>query len=101
MVKKNTASRFWEKYRRRATSEAPKYIQLRDCILAAIRDGFWKQADRLPTELDLAGVTGFSLGTVQNAYRDLVQDGTVERRKGRAGSFVSREVKPVDTDWHL
>jgi GntR family transcriptional regulator len=101
MVKKNPASKFWEKYRRRVTTDAPKYVQLRDCILAAIREGFWKQGDRLPTELDLADTTDFSLGTVQSAYRELVQDGTVERRKGRAGSFVSRDVKPVDTVWHF
>jgi DNA-binding GntR family transcriptional regulator len=102
MVKKNTsAAKFWEKYKRYCTASLPKYVQLRDCILAAIREGLWKQGDRLPTEMELARVTDFSLGTVQNAYRNLVQDGTVERRKGRAGSFVSREVKSVDTVWHF
>jgi DNA-binding GntR family transcriptional regulator len=100
-TKKTSGTRFWEKYKRRGTADLPKYVQLRDCILAAIREGFWKQGDRLPTEMDLAEVTEFSLGTVQNAYRNLVQDGTVERRKGRAGSFVSRDVKPVDTVWHF
>jgi DNA-binding GntR family transcriptional regulator len=98
---KTDGEKFWQKFSRNATPGLPKYVQLRDCILAAIRQGYWKRGDRLPTEMDLARITKLSLGTVQNAYRDLVKEGNVERRKGRAGSFVSREVRSVDTVWHF
>jgi len=100
-VKAPSAREFWGRYAQKRRKALPKYAQLRDCILASIRDGFWRRGDRLPAEQELAFVTKFSLGTVQKAYRDLVQEGTVERRQGRAGSFVSREPKSVDTVWHF
>jgi GntR family transcriptional regulator len=96
-----SARKFWDRYSSRRPAGLPKYVQLRDCILAGIRDGFWARGDRLPPEQDLAKVTKLSLGTVQKAYRELVQDGTVERRQGRGGSFVSRTSKTVDTVWHF
>ncbi|MEP9355476.1 GntR family transcriptional regulator [Xanthobacter sp. KR7-65] len=74
---------------------------MRDAVLAGIREGFWSLGDRLPPEKDLALATGLSLGTVQKAYRELVQDGAVDRRQGRAGSFVNREPRQVDTVWHF
>jgi GntR family transcriptional regulator len=99
--KPKSARMFWEQFGPQRASGMPKYAQLRDCILAGIRSGFWAHGDRLPPEKALARVTRFSLGTVQKAYRDLVQDGTVQRRQGRGGSFVSREPKSVDTVWHF
>ncbi|RTL65642.1 MAG: GntR family transcriptional regulator [Hyphomicrobiales bacterium] len=101
VTKSASARQFWDRYAQKRRKALPKYAQLRDCILAGIRDGFWKRGDRLPAEQELAQVTGLSLGTVQKAYRDLVHEGTVERRQGRAGSFVSREPKSVDTVWHF
>jgi len=102
VTKESTSARkFWDRYGPRRSQASPKYAQLRECILAAIRGDFWKSGDRLPAEKELADVTRFSLGTVQKAYRDLAQDGTIERRQGRAGSFVGREPKSVDTVWHF
>lgn len=74
-------------YLRRAGSEGPKHAQLRGALLAAIDDGLFRD-ERLPTEQELALLTPFSLGTVQRAIRALVEEGRIERVKGR-GSFVS------------
>src|SRR5262249_4109972 len=61
--------------------------QLRGALLMAIDDGLFRD-ERLPTEQQLAKITPFSLGTVQRAIRTLVEEGRIERVKGR-GSFVS------------
>ena len=78
----------------------PKYARLSEAIEQAIERGEWTPGEKLPTESALAEVTPFSLGTVQRAYRQLVDSGTVERRQG-AGSFVATR-SPIKTDdWHL
>ena len=78
----------------------PKYARLSEAIEQAIERGEWKPGEKLPTESALAEVTPFSLGTVQRAYRQLVDFGTVEGRQG-AGSFVATR-SPIKTDdWHL
>lgn len=92
---------FWTRFGRKEVGGVPKYIFLRDRILTAIREGFWQKGDRLPPEKELALATGLSLGTVQKAYGELAQDGTIERRQGRAGSVVSRQPRSVDTVWHF
>lgn len=74
-------------YLRRIGPEGPKHAQLRGALLAAIDDGMFRD-ERLPTEQELARITPFSLGTVQRAIRSLVEEGRIERVKGR-GSFVS------------
>lgn len=74
-------------YLRRIGPEGPKHAQLRGALLAAIDDGMFRD-ERLPTEQELAKITPFSLGTVQRAIRSLVEEGRIERVKGR-GSFVS------------
>ena len=50
----------------------PKYARLSDAIEQAIERGEWKPGEKLPKESALAEVTPFSLGTVQRAYRQLV-----------------------------
>jgi len=66
----------------------PKYAQLRSALAAAIDDGLWAAGMPLPTELELVGMTPYSLGTVQRAVRALVDEGYVTRVKGR-GTFVT------------
>ncbi len=66
----------------------PKYAQLRQALAAAIEAGCWGAGRTLPTELELVRLTPFSLGTVQRAVRALVDEGYVERVKGR-GTFVT------------
>ena len=54
-------------------SGLPKYMQLRDSILEAIRSGHWAGGEQLPTEVEFTRNTPYSLGTVQRSLRALVE----------------------------
>jgi GntR family transcriptional regulator len=56
---------------------------------AALQDGYWGDEGRLPTEYEIAHVTGFSLGTIQRALRELVDAGRLVRTAGR-GTFATK-----------
>ncbi len=76
-----------------------KYVQLRQALLGAIEDGMWKPGEKLPTETQLASASPFSLGTVQSAYRSLVEHGVVVRIQG-SGTFVTEGRHRMDAPWH-
>jgi GntR family transcriptional regulator len=80
-------------------ANGPKYLVLRDAILAAISSGEWQAGTRLPTEVELAKLLPFSLGTVQKAYGELVKSGAVVRSRGR-GSFVAPPDRRLYEPWH-
>jgi GntR family transcriptional regulator len=80
-------------------ANGPKYRVLRDAILAAISSGELKPGTRLPTEVELAKVLPYSLGTVQKAYGELVKRGAVVRSRGR-GSFVAPPDRRLNEPWH-
>lgn len=77
----------------------PKYAQVRQMLMAAIEAGHWKQGEQLPNENVLTRMTPFSLGTVQRALRELVQDGVLQRRQG-AGSFVCETARLLPYPLH-
>lgn len=87
---------FYEKYKGRTGSGAPKYMQLTEAILSAIKDGYWKPGSKLPAEMEIARTAGFSLGTVQKALRMVADQGIIERRQGH-GTFVSQG---MPSPWH-
>lgn len=89
----------FEKYRPPEIEGLPKYARLREALRSAIDDGQWPPGARLPTEVDLARTTPFSLGTVQKALRDLVAEGIVVRRQGH-GTFVAEKRRQMDAPWH-
>lgn len=72
----------------------PKYLQLRNALGGAIREGRWKSGAKLPPEDQLAQSTRLSLGTVQRALGTLVHDGLVVRRQGM-GTFVVDNERPL------
>src|SRR5574340_808333 len=76
-----------------------KYAQLAQTLVAAIDDGVWQAGEKLPTEADLASATPFSLGTVQSAYRSLVEQGVVVRIHG-SGTYVAENRHRMDVPWH-
>jgi len=78
----------------------PKYAHLRDALVSAIHAGHWKAGDKLPAEMELARHMPYSLGTVQRAYRALVDEGLVRRSQG-SGTFVADERRPIDAPFHL
>src|SRR4051794_41871554 len=57
--------------------------QLRDQIIA----GTWAIGSRIPTEAELAQLTGTSRNTVRDAVQSLVHAGLLERRQG-TGTYV-------------
>ena len=81
------------------SSDAPKYLVLRDAIIGAISSGDWTPGMRLPTEAELAQSLPYSLGTVQKAYGELVKNGLVVRSRGR-GSFVASTQRQMADPWH-
>lgn len=95
-------SDFFARYARAAQAGLPKYVRLREALLAAIADGLWAPGGRLPDEQTLARTTPFSLGTVQKALRELVGAGIVTRHQGR-GTFVAHQPArdSMDTPLHL
>lgn len=89
MGKQTTADDFYSKYHGDFAAVGTKYVRLRGMLDASLVDGFWGEEGRLPTEHELAPVTGMSLGTIQRALRELVSEGRVVRMPGR-GSFAVR-----------
>ena len=67
---------------------AAPYEQLRDSLLAEMRDGTRPAGSRLPTVRQLAADLGLAPGTVARAYKELEASGAIETR-GRAGTFVA------------
>jgi GntR family transcriptional regulator of arabinose operon len=68
-------------------AEAPKHRQVYRSLEREIRDGHWKEGDRLPSEADLVRQFGTSRITVGRAVRDLQRAGLVERRAG-SGTYI-------------
>ena len=71
-----------------SVSSAPLFDQLRNAVIAAVRDGRLAAGTRLPTVRELAGELGLAVNTVARAYRELESTGIVETR-GRQGTFVA------------
>ncbi|MFA5526497.1 MAG: GntR family transcriptional regulator [Acholeplasmataceae bacterium] len=64
------------------------YLQIKDCITEAIKQGILSDNDRLPTESELCEVFGISDIVVKNAYKLLVKQGLIIRVQG-SGTYVS------------
>src|SRR3982751_5370001 len=66
----------------------PIYRQLRDRVVAMILDGVLKEGDPLPSVRNVAADYRLNPLTVLKGYQQLVDEGLVEKRRGR-GMFVS------------
>ncbi len=77
----------------------PKYLQLKDALLARIEAGQWQPGEQLPAEDVLARLSGLSLGTVQRSLRMLVDEGLLVRKHG-SGTFVARQRRPLGGPFH-
>ncbi len=67
----------------------PYYYQIKEDILQRINTGDLAPDTKLPSEIDLAAQYGVSRPTVRQALSELMQEGYLQRQKGR-GTFVSR-----------
>jgi GntR family transcriptional regulator len=76
-------------------TSTPLYLQLKEAILADIRQGLLRPGDRIGSETELERVHRVSRITVRQAINGLVQDGELYRVPGK-GTYVSaRKVAPV------
>jgi GntR family transcriptional regulator len=66
----------------------PAYLQLVRQVREALRLGWLRPGDRLPTIRDVVASSGVNPNTVLKAYRELEHAGLVEARQG-AGTFVT------------
>jgi GntR family transcriptional regulator len=69
------------------TRGIPLYVQLRELIREAIRQGRWGPDDPLPTEAELQQQYSVSRSTIRQALADLVHEGLLVRYAGR-GTFA-------------
>ena len=68
-------------------SAFPLYEQLRKALLEAITSGKLPAGTKLPTEEELCAQFGISRPVARQAYNMLIEEGFVERMRGR-GTFV-------------
>ncbi len=69
-------------------SGVPLYRQLADYLRDRIEQGVWKGGDELPSEHDICKANALSRTTVRLAFRELINDGIIIRKRGK-GSFVA------------
>ena len=74
-----------------AMGSGPLYVRLRRLLEDAISGGVLGEGAALPTERDIAELTGLSRVTVRRAVDDLVKQGRLIRRHG-SGTFVAPSV---------
>jgi LacI family transcriptional regulator len=72
----------------------PKYLQVRQILVEAIRSGRLVPGARLPSTKELSSLIGVSLITAQKALEGLVEAGCLRREVGR-GTYVREDVDLV------
>jgi GntR family transcriptional regulator of arabinose operon len=73
------------------SSGLPKYRQVYEDLLSAIKSGIFQPGDRLPSEAELGERYGTSRITVAKAVNELHQQGLVTRRAGSGTRVTSPE----------
>lgn len=73
----------------------PLYLQLHRRIAEAIASGRLQPGDSLPSERDLATMTGLSRVTVRKGVEALVASGQLVQRRG-SGTFVAPKVERLE-----
>src|SRR5512136_3397375 len=73
-------------------SAVPYYYQVKEAVKALIACGELKPGDMLPSELSLSEQLGISRLVVHRAYRELVTEGLLIRKRAK-GTFVSPPLK--------
>ena len=67
-----------------------------DALRAWLATGARRPGDRLPPELELAGMLGVSRGTLRTALDRLEEAGEITRRQG-SGTYVGQAVRPFSS----
>lgn len=71
------------------STPVPLYFQLKQLILAEIKNGTYQEGSLIPTEKDISTLFEISRTTVRQAITELVQEGWLYRVKSK-GTFVSQ-----------
>lgn len=74
----------------------PKYQRMVDHVERMIREGHWKEGDKLPSNRELTIFYGVTMGTVSRAMSEAVRRGVVETRVG-SGTYVLGQTSPAVT----
>lgn len=77
------------------SGSGPLYLQLHRLIAEAIASGRLKPGDSLPSERELAAMTGLSRVTVRKGVAELVTSGQLVQRRG-SGTFVAPKVEKLE-----
>ena len=80
-----------------ARNSATLQTQLRQMLVAAIREGQLPRGSALPSCRKLADTLAVARNTVALAYQDLVEEGFLVARQ-RSGYFVCQEIDPARLD---
>src|SRR3954453_5381422 len=76
------------------SSGVPTYLQLVQQVEHALRLGYLKPGDRLPTIREVVARLAVNPNTVSKAYRDLEMKGLTAGRPGR-GTFIQATLSQV------
>ena len=76
-------------------SDGPRYVRLRQHIGKGLKNGDLAPDMRLPSEREIAQMTGLSRVTVRKAMEGFVNDGLIVQQQG-SGSYVARPVHRVE-----
>ena len=69
-------------------SPIPLYFQLKNVLLQKIEQAEWQAGDLIPSEQELQDIFGLSRTTVRQTLSELVNEGWLDRHRGR-GTFVT------------
>lgn len=72
-------------------SPIPQYFQLQTWLIEQIEQGVFKPDDKIPTEEELAQMTGLARATIRQAVQNLVNMGYLLRKR-RLGTFVLERI---------
>ncbi len=68
-------------------SPVPFYYQFKQGLLSAIKDGYFSQSEKLPTEAEFTELFEISRPTVRQALQELINEGYIVRKKAK-GTFL-------------
>lgn len=75
--------------------KVPIYRQIHEILQQELRDGFYEQTERLPSEKELCSRFGVERNTVRNALQLLVDEGVVERVPGYGTRILRNDTNVV------
>lgn len=81
-------------------SGVPLYLQIEELVLDNIKNGIWKEGDKLLSETELARELNVNRLTLREAFNSLIRQGYLVRIHGK-GVFVKNPDNNNKTTWNL